>query len=218
VLTQLATSGEVTFGQPGVYGTVGTPAAGNVPGGRSSPASWTDNSGNLWLFGGYGPNSTGYTGYFNDLWEFNPSTLEWTWMGGSNTIPSSTGSGAGVYGTLGTPAEGNMPGARYQAVSWTDKGGNLWLFGGYGIDSAGDLDPLNDLWEFNASTGQWTWVAGSSTAGSSPTCSMYACGRNGVYGASGVFAAANTPGGRYGGVSWTDSNGKLWLFGGTGYG
>ena len=218
VLTPLETSGTQIFGQPGVYGTLGTPAAGNVPGGRSSPATWTDNRGNLWLFGGYGPNSAGYVGYFNDLWEFNPSTLEWTWMGGSNTIPANTGGGAGVYGTLGTPAAGNMPGARSQAVSWTDKGGNLWLFGGYGFDSAADLDLLNDLWEFNSSTDQWTWVAGSSTVGSSTTCSMYACGRNGVYGTSGVFTAANTPGGRSGAVSWTDSSGNLWLFGGTGYG
>ena len=39
-------------GQPGVYGTLGTPAAGNIPGGRLDAASWTDDNGNLWLFGG----------------------------------------------------------------------------------------------------------------------------------------------------------------------
>jgi hypothetical protein len=41
-------------GQPGVYGTLGTPAAGNVPGGREGAASWIDESGNFWLFGGCG--------------------------------------------------------------------------------------------------------------------------------------------------------------------
>jgi N-acetylneuraminic acid mutarotase len=218
VLTPVDFMGSQIFEEPGVYGTLGMPAAANVPGGRNSPAAWTDNSGNLWLFGGYGPISTGYIGYFNDLWEFNPSTLQWTWMGGSNTIPTDTGGESGVYGTLGTPAAGNMPGARYEAVSWTDNSGNLWLFGGYGFDSAGYVGPLNDLWEFNPSTDQWTWVSGSSTVGSSTTCSMDTCGRSGVYGTMGVFAAANTPGGRYGAVSWTDSSGKLWLMGGTGLG
>ncbi|MGA3226223.1 MAG: kelch repeat-containing protein [Acidobacteriaceae bacterium] len=218
VLTVVDFMGSQDFVEPGIYGTLGTPAAGNFPGGRNSPAAWTDNSGNLWLFGGYGSISTGYIGYFNDLWEFNPSTVEWTWMGGSNTIPTNTGGEPGVYGTLGTAAAGNIPGARYEAVSWTDHSGNLWLFGGYGFDSAGDVGPLNDLWAFSPSTNQWTWVAGSSTVGSSPTCSMYTCGRPGVYGAAGAFAAANTPGGRYGAVSWTDSSGKLWLFGGTGLG
>ncbi len=38
----------------------------------------------LWLFGGFGIDSTGESGLLNDLWEFNPSTLEWTWMGGSS--------------------------------------------------------------------------------------------------------------------------------------
>ena len=34
------------------YGTQGTPAAGNTPGGRDGGVGWTDNSGNFWLFGG----------------------------------------------------------------------------------------------------------------------------------------------------------------------
>jgi hypothetical protein len=154
VLTPVDFMGSQDFVESGVYGTLGTPAAGNVPGGRNSPAAWADGSGNLWLFGGYGSISTGYIGFFNDLWEFNPSTLEWTWMGGSNTIPTNTGGEAGVYGTLGTPAAGNTPGARYEAVSWTDNSGNLLLFGGDGFDSAGDQGILNDLWKFNPSTDQ----------------------------------------------------------------
>ena len=36
----------------------------------------------------------------------------------------------GTYGSLGTPAPGNVPGARSGSVSWTDGNGNLWLFGG----------------------------------------------------------------------------------------
>jgi N-acetylneuraminic acid mutarotase len=45
-----------------------------MPGGRNSISSWIDTSGNLWLFGGDGYDSTGELGYLNDLWQYNPST------------------------------------------------------------------------------------------------------------------------------------------------
>ncbi|MGD0789473.1 MAG: kelch repeat-containing protein [Terracidiphilus sp.] len=106
--------------QIGVYGTLGTPAIGNMPGNREGAVSWTDTKGNLWLFGGDGFDSVGMGGYLNDLWEYNPSTNEWAWMGGNDTANDS-----GVLGTLGTPAQGNIPAGRQSAVSWTDSKGNL---------------------------------------------------------------------------------------------
>jgi len=181
-------SGSNTIGALGVYGTQGVPSSANVPAARMSAVSWIDSSDNLWLFGG-----NGEFGYMNDLWEFNPSTKEWTWVMGSNTAGAS-----GVYGTLGVAAAGNIPGVRSSAVSWTDSSGNLLLFGGNG--GFGDM---NDLWEFNPSTKEWTWVKGSNTAGAS-----------GVYGTLGVAAPGNVPGARGSAVSWTDSSGNLWLFGG----
>jgi len=62
--------------------------------------SWTDSNGNFWLFGGYGFDSGGNYGSLNDLWEFNPTTNEWTWMGGSSTIAGATG----IYGSIGVAA------------------------------------------------------------------------------------------------------------------
>lgn len=60
----------------GVYGSLGSPAAGNYPGGRNDSSTWKDTSGNFWLFGGEGADSIGNNSYLNDLWKFNPSTLE----------------------------------------------------------------------------------------------------------------------------------------------
>jgi N-acetylneuraminic acid mutarotase len=102
-----------------------------------------DASGNLWLFGGFGLDSTGNDANLNDLWKFSPSSGEWTWVGGYDT-----GTARGVYGTEGVAAASNFPGGRYAAVSWIDSSGNAWLFGGQGVDSMNIPGYLNDLWEY----------------------------------------------------------------------
>ena len=56
---------------PGQYGTLGTPASGNTPGGRELAAAWTDANGNLWLFGGAAVDANGTQGSLNDLWEYD---------------------------------------------------------------------------------------------------------------------------------------------------
>ena len=191
-------SGSNTINQIGSYGTEGVAAAGNVPGARTNPVSWTDSSGNLWLFGGNGYDSEGsVVGFLNDLWKYDGTN--WTWVSGSNTVNQ-----IGSYGTEGVAAAGNVPGARRVSVSWTDSSGNLWLFGGNGYDSAGTVGFLNDLWKYNGTN--WTWMSGSNTVN-----------QIGTYGTKGVAAAGNVPGARKNSVSWTDSSGKLWLFGGEGY-
>jgi N-acetylneuraminic acid mutarotase len=182
----------------GVYGTQGTAAPSNVPGGRTGVVSFKDGAGNFWLFGGLGFDSIANgNSSLNDLWRYSTSTGMWTWMGGSNQ-----GNATGVYGTQGTAAAGNVPGARFGAVSWTDAGGNFWLFGGRGYDSAGKVGMLNDLWRYSPGTGQWTWMSGSTLQGAP-----------GVYGTLGTAAAGNVPGARQDAVSWIDNAGNLWLFG-----
>jgi hypothetical protein len=203
--------------RPGVYGTMGIAASGNIPGGRAGAASWTDASGNRWLLGGMGCDAAGNFGALNDLWEFNAATQSWAWMSGSSTLVAEDATGDygrnGVYGTLGLAAQNNVPGGRYEGATWTDGGGNLWIFGGQGYDSAGTLGFLNDLWEFSPSNQQWTWMGGSSTV---PLATGGVGGQPGKYGALGVAAASNVPGGRSGAANWSDSNGNFWLLGGGG--
>jgi hypothetical protein len=95
-----------------------------------------------------------------------------TWMGGGSQQTQ-----IGLYGTKGTGSTANGPGPRYYGVSWVDASGNHWLFGGYGYSAYGDLDLLNDLWKYNPTNGQWTWVSGSSTQ---------AGGGTGTYGTKGA--------------------------------
>ncbi len=205
-------SGENGFysfcGRKGVYGTLGESAAGNLPGGRSSQVVWTDSSGNIWLFGGDGFDSSGSSGFLNDLWKYNPTTRQWAWMSGSKTAAKSQ---LGVYGTKGSPAKSNVPGGRTDAVGWADRKGNIWLFGGFGYDSQGIVGYLNDVWLFNSQTREWTWIGGSSAVGCDD-CIQY-----GVYGTLGVAAPRNTPAGRISATVWVGSDGSFWLFGGSGW-
>ncbi|MBW4039511.1 MAG: hypothetical protein HIU91_11680 [Acidobacteria bacterium] len=210
--------GGSTFGnQSGVYGTLGMPDASNIPSGRDAAAVWKDAAGNFWMFGGIGLDANGNQGYLNDLWKYTPSatgdTGEWTWMGGNSTVPQANGGQSGVYGSLGTPAAGNIPGGRYSASSWTDASGNFWLFGGSGYDSIGVTGYLDDLWKYtpgaSGEAGQWTWMGGSNFVGRSG-------GQIGIYGMLGVVGL-NNPGGRFGASSWVDPKGGLWMFGGDGY-
>jgi N-acetylneuraminic acid mutarotase len=194
--------GATSVDAAGVYGVKGAAAAGNVPGARGAGLTWTDKSGNLWMFGGYGYDSSGTSAAdLNDLWKFTPSTYQWTWVSGSKT-----GNAGSTYGTEGTAAPANVPGSRFGAFRWIDSSGALWLFGGQGYDpNSGTAVFLNDLWKFVPTTGLWTWMGGSALPNT-----------YGVYGTQGVAAAGNLPGGRYSGVSWVDHSGNFWLFGGVG--
>jgi N-acetylneuraminic acid mutarotase len=199
-------------GQPGVYGTMGVPAAGNNPGGRWMSAGSTDNKGNFWLFAGWGYDANGMNGSPNNLFEFSPSTNEWTWINGSSTV-STGGFQPGVYGSLGTPSPENIPGSRANALAWSDSGGNLWLFGGNGLDANGNSGYLNDMWQFNPSSNQWTWMGGSNVLNCAGVPHGY-CFQQGVYGALGIAAAGNIPTSRENAAGWIDNDGNFWLFSG----
>ncbi|HVN18310.1 MAG TPA: kelch repeat-containing protein [Dongiaceae bacterium] len=187
--------GSPTPNQPGVWGVQGIAAPANIPGPREGGASWVDRSGNFWLFGGLGLDANGNSEYLNDLWRYSGG--QWTWVSGSKV-----GGQPGVYGTQGVPSASNVPGARSTSANWIDANGNFWLFGGFGSDSTGKVDYLNDLWEYSA--GQWAWISGSNIVNQS-----------GFYGTQGAPSPANVPGARLEPLSWNDPTGTLWLFGGS---
>ena len=195
-------------GPPGVYGMRGVANAANIPGGRYYAVNWTDNQGNFWLFGGAGEDANETFGSLNDLWEFNVTSKEWTWMSGSSTLPGYNGGQRGVYGQMGMPGATNTPGGRTGAFGWTDQHDNLWLYGGGGVDSTGKAGDLNDLWEYNIASGEWAWMGGSSTVGSGLVA--------GNYGTPGSLTSGSYPGGRSFGAAWTDRQGNFWMFGGDG--
>jgi len=193
--------GASTVNQSGTYGTQGTPAPANIPGARDSAVEWRGGDGAFYLFGGSGYDGTAASGSLNDLWRYDPATNQWTWLKGAATIKQS-----GLYGTRGTPAPDNTPGARVGAVSWMGRDGTFYMFGGSGCDATGVSGGLNDLWRYDPPSNQWVWLKGSNTGG-----------QKGTYGTPGTPAPANTPGARDFPASWTGADDALYLFGGAGY-
>ncbi len=184
--------GSSTQKQSGIYNGIGSTG---TPGARYWSTGARDTNGNLWMFGGYAYDSTGALGYINDTWEWNGTT--WTWVSGSKT--------QGQKGTYtGTSA---VPGGRVGANSWIDSSGNVWIFGGIGYDSAGNVGEMNDLWSFDTSTSKWTFVGGSTTA--NPV---------GSYGTEGVADPSNVPPGRAWATSWITPSGDVYILGGQQFG
>lgn len=185
--------------QSGTYGTKGVANDTNMPGARYAAAAWTGADGSLYLFGGQG---TDGTGTFGDLWKYDTTTTQWTYLNGSSSANS-----AGAFGPLGGAGADYCPGSRYGAASWTAADGKLYLYGGYGYDAYGAAGYLSDFWVYNPSTNQWAWIGGNFCLGN----------YSGVYVTKGV-ANLGRPGARYGAVAVTAPDGTFYLFGGYGCG
>jgi len=179
----------------------GTPSGLSAPPSRAFAAGWIDSHGALWLFGGGYTDAAGSNPHaLNDLWVYTPSNAQWTYVAGGIDIVS-------TVGTTGIGATTNIPGSRGASVVWTDNVGHVWLFGGegYGITTGSLTSLLNDLWTFDPSNKQWTYVSGPQDPNSNA----------GVYNLPG--GAASQPGARAAAVGWVDSTGGLWMFGGSGF-
>ncbi|MBA2406546.1 MAG: PKD domain-containing protein [Chitinophagales bacterium] len=177
-----------------VYGTMGVPSASNTPGGRNAYGSWKDLAGDLWIFGGcINGNQT------TDLWRFDLSTFEWTWMNGSTVLNP-----GGVTGAQCASDTSFYPMSRCEnRAAFTDQCGNFWMFGGVALQPA--FLYYSDLWVYRPSFDDWTFTSGSLNSN-----------QNSIYGTQGVSSPLNMPGGRYGTPGVFDSAGNIWLFGGNG--
>lgn len=167
----------------------------NYPSKRNAAASWVDNSGNFYLFGGdyvpvypFGPNTTEFPSTTADMWKYSSTTLAWT-----EILPAR-------YNDPGNtnPAQGAIyPVARFSAMHWKAPDGKLMLFGGQtyelasqGSSAQGPHSLLNDLWSFDSTTNLWSQIHNSSES-------------------------PNKPSPRSGATIWSHPNGKVYLFGGS---
>lgn len=127
------------------------------------------------------------------------ANYEWTWMGGSPAFHD-----PGTFSTVGGAVP--YPPGLFAPVTWTGADGIFWMFGGDNRRNNG-RNVASAMWRFDPLRESWTWVHGPA-----------AFNRAGTYGLRGISDAANVPGARaYGALSWTGTDGALWLYGGTGF-
>ena len=187
--------------QNGEFGIQGVASPLNYPSARTfGPNCWTDNNGDLWLYGGYGYDVNSTLGGLSDLWKYHIATNEWTWISGSNVANV-----APVHGTLGVAAPTNNPGARAECKSgWVDDNNNLWMFGGQdGVTMAQGVNVRNDMWKYDITTNEWTWMKGANTINN-----------NGTFGTKGVEAANNNPPARLSFTKWKGKDKSFYVFAG----
>jgi hypothetical protein len=143
--------GSDTVNSAGNFGIQGVSSPTNVPPPLYPVSGWTDAQGKFWLFGG---GSSGVpSGSLGDVWKFDPSINEWTWMHGTATSYA-----VAVYGTMGVPSPANSPGSdQWCHATWVDNNGLFWLFGG------GSAGGTSLLWTYNPLTNEWTWKHGPTT-------------------------------------------------------
>jgi len=190
-------NGSQTNYDPGSYGVMGVPSPLNQPRGRGFGClSWVDMNNNLWMFGGSTDPSTNN----HDLWKYDITTNEWTWMNGSQALFV-----AATYGTMGVADPANFPGGRYESnATWSDSSGMLWLFGSGFFDGSGALHVRNDTWTYNTNTNEWTWMNGPATFDDP-----------GSYGTKGVASPTNVPPARACYSKFKSNDGGYYIFGGT---
>ncbi len=161
-----------------------------APSPRKGSTGWTDAEENLYVFGGAGHDAEGQFGLFDDLWKFNRKTAVWTKLNGDGNSK------------LSKKATSLQPSPRVGGLSWTDKNGDFWLFGG---SSLGRMAFFEDLWRFDTKKNVWVLESGTEELNKAGKWS-------------GKFDEKRSSplGGRSGSSSWTDKEGNLIIFGGSG--
>ncbi len=160
------------------------------PSPRTGMASWLDDDGNMYIFGGQGYDQDGRFGLFDDFWKFDTKSGEWSRIGGQPGTQFSKKKSS-VY-----------PAPRQNTVAWKDKEGGLWLYGGAGL---GGIVFFEDLWRYDVKQNAWEWVSGSEEAN-----------KAGKWSKKFDEKKSNPLGSRSGSAAWTDDQGNLFVFGGAG--
>jgi hypothetical protein len=184
-------AGPNTINAAPLFGTQGVSSSNNCPPALYSAYSWTDAAGNFWLYGGH----DGYPyNAFGDLWKFDPTSLEWTWMTGDGSFAPQP-----VYGSLGISSPLNTPGGRcYSGCAWAGVDSKLWLYSGWGSG-----DNYGDLWRYDILNNEWAWMSGTNQVDEPP-----------IYGTLGVADNTCFPGCRIELCNqWVDLQGRFWLYG-----
>ncbi|XP_071078795.1 uncharacterized protein [Haliotis cracherodii] len=164
-----------------------------MPLGRGDMASWCMLD-SMYVFGGMDNSNK----IFNDLWKFSLRDLRWSEVI-SPDKPSSPNTKPDSY-----------PQGRNGPTTWKGKGNTLFMFGGNILGTNIRSRHLNmgytsDMWRYLVHNNTWEFLSGYRSS----------C-HPAVYGRKHEYSLDNHPGCRRRGSAWTDTAGRLWLYGGDG--
>ncbi|CEL93851.1 unnamed protein product [Vitrella brassicaformis CCMP3155] len=173
------------------------PSSDVKPGERSGAASVVYN-GALYVYGGYGG-----SGRLDDLWKFDFESRCWSKIEARNPPAGRENNGAVVYGSKmflfggysgfnwlqdfhefnfesnewsPVNAKGNPPSTRFGYVSAVSEDGLFVVFGGYD-----GCTWLNDMYEFNFATHQWSITSAQGNIPSGRSCPSWATYKGSVF-------------------------------------
>ncbi|MGB3467246.1 MAG: fibronectin type III domain-containing protein [Cyclobacteriaceae bacterium] len=141
-------NGKSTFNDPGNFGEKGVESADNLPPSRYAHATWLDDSGNLWLMGGYTVLQDGenlYVDQTNDIWKYNIRTNNWVWIGGDK-LPSNES----VRGVQGSFSEEHSISGRERSIVFETTDKSFYIFGGRTESNVS----LGDFWQIKFKPGE----------------------------------------------------------------
>ncbi len=186
--------GSNTLNSNGSYGTKGVELPTNNPPARMSYTKWKGKDKNFYVFAGGNAGASR-----NDVWRYNPFTNNWTWISGTQVQNNQ-----GTYAGTCLPDSTTYPAARFghqtvhNPMTCTEI---FWTFGGF--KTAANTETYNDLWVYNLTTNNWTWVSGSSLTNINPNP-----------GPIGVPQPGRYIGSKGGVAIWQDALYNIWVFGG----
>ena len=169
-------------------------SVGDVPSARADAVVWCMQT-KMMIYGGVSESSD----TLDDMWEYSLVDLTWRQEKLSAELHRQ-----GII-----PPEIAHPGGRSGSASWVGHNEQLYLFAGNiqnqnKIDSHHNAGFSTDLWNFDCKRNMWVKIMGEKKC------------LAGYYGEKGKANEKSIPGCRRGAVSWTDSEGHLWMFGGEG--
>lgn len=181
-------SGTTTPNDTGNYGPIGVPSVNYLPAARAVSMIWQDDDGFFWLSGG---RHWSDMVIYNDIWKFNPRTLEWTRVRGERE-PSTISANA-----LCDTADENEAGSRYEnRAVWKLSDEAVITYGGVLFQST----MRSDLWCYLPKKNSWLQIGEWLDAGN--------------YGIQGISSNDNYPPFRSGAVGFKGRDCSIWLFSG----
>jgi N-acetylneuraminic acid mutarotase len=175
----------------------------NIIGSRAGAITWTDNKDNLWIFGGNANNSAGEFNdieLHNDLWKFNTKNKKWSWISG--LIEPQKKNKKNDRGKF----DSNIaPSPRSMSSGWFDSVNNkMYIYGGVGIDSTGNIGGLSDMWVFDIQKEQWN----------KPNETRNSINSEAKFATLDTYDKQNNPGYRINANYWNQNGDELYMMGG----